>query len=162
MTVVLVVITRVVIESRKSRVPNYFLEPRKRFSLIPRIGERESQTIGLLSATATVKSPPVATRLLSIDRLCSPYTRVHDVGERAPVGRPRAEMNDHCLQRLATTHDAVAAIVPVVADESLELEPDDSSQRTFTARPLPRPRIDSLAVISTRTCHHYVWTVYLF
>ena len=88
MTVVLVVITRVVIESCESRVPNYFLEPRKGFSLIPRIDERESQTIGLPSAAAAVKSPPVATRLLLIDRLCGLYTRVLDVGERAPVGRP--------------------------------------------------------------------------
>jgi len=87
-TVVLVVITRVVIESHESRVPNYFLKPRKRFSLIPRIDERESQTIDLPSAAAAVKSPPVATHLLSIDRLCGLYSRVHDVGERAPVGWP--------------------------------------------------------------------------
>jgi len=61
----------------------------------------------------------------------------------------------------ATTHDAAAAIVAVVADESLDLQLDYSSQRTFTTRAPPRPGIDSLAVISTRTCRH-VWTVYLF
>ena len=41
---------RVVIESRGSRVPNYFLKPWKWFSRLRRIDERESQTIGLPSA----------------------------------------------------------------------------------------------------------------
>ena len=64
----------------------------------------------------------------------------------------RAEMNHDCLHHPVTTHDAAVVIVPVVADKSLELELDDSSQRTFTMRP-PRPVIDLLAAISTCTCH---------
>jgi len=77
--------SRVVIESRGSQVPNYFLKPRKRFSHILRIDKMES-TVGLLSTA--VKSPSVATSLLSIDRLCGLYARVRDVGQRAPVGWP--------------------------------------------------------------------------
>jgi len=61
-------------------------------------------------------------------------------------------MSHHCVHHPATTRDAAAAIAPVVADESLELEPDHSSQCTFTARPPPQPGIDSLAVISAGTC----------
>ena len=38
----------------------------------------------------------------SLDYLCGPYTRVHDVGQRAPVGLPTAEMNHHCLQTAGT------------------------------------------------------------
>jgi len=71
---------RVVIESCGSQVLNYFIEPGKQFSRIPRIDERESQT-GLPSTA--VKSHLSVTRLLSID----PCTRVHDVGQRAPVSR---------------------------------------------------------------------------
>ena len=52
-------------------------------------------------------------------------------------------MNHHSLHRSAITHDVAAAIVPVVVDESLELD----------ARPPPQPGIDSLAVISNGTCH---------
>jgi len=52
---------RVVIESDRSRFSDYFLEPGRRFSQIPRI-QSESQTIGLPSS-------PVGTHLLSIARL---------------------------------------------------------------------------------------------
>jgi len=54
-------------------------------------------------------------------------------------------MDHHCLHHSATTHDVAAAIIPVVVDESLEKELD--------ARPPPQPEIESMAVISTGTCH---------
>ena len=89
--------SRIVIECSGSQVPNYFLQPGKWFSRIPRIDEKESQTRGL-----SVKSPPVPTLFLS--RLLMQSVHPSAWCRPACTSRPayRAEMNHHCLQTAGT------------------------------------------------------------